>query len=315
MRLGMDQYFFVYGGLGLQRYMVSDKPRTDAFAAAIKEVVKDGDQVLDIGTGTGLLAILAARAGAEKVYGLDDSDIADVATKLVESNELTGTVDILKCNASDFDLENTMDVIVSEWLGHLAFAEAMLDDVILARDANLKPGGVMIPSEVEVLLAPVSCPELYDGQGPGFWREPIHGIDYSILEEMEQDQEISSQIAVPAESKLAEGQPMVSLDLTTASQEDPWRRGELEFTIERTARFDGFVGWFSIQLSPSVRLDTGPDSPLTHWRQIHFPFKPIDVEEGQVLTVRYELNRDEHDARAITLGLTVGDDCYCYRIG
>lgn len=311
----MDQYFHSYGGLGLQRYMVSDKPRTDAFAAAIKEVVKEGDEVLDVGTGTGLLAILAAKAGAKKVYALDDSDIAEVAKTLVERNGLTGAVDIIRCNASNFDLENTTDVIVSEWLGHLAFAEAMLDDVIAARDANLKPGGTMIPSAVDVLLAPVSCPELYDENGPGFWRDPIHGIDYSILEEIEQNQELSLQIQVPAESMLAEGQPMVSLDLATASSEDPWRSGEFEFKMARTARLDGFVGWFSTQLSPSVRLDTGPESPLTHWRQIHFPFKPIEVEKGQVLKVKYALDRSEHHPRAIDLGLTVGEVYFCYQIG
>lgn len=311
----MDHYFHSYGGLGLQRYMVSDKPRTDAFAAAISEVVQEGDEVIDVGTGTGLLAILAAKAGAKKVYGLDDSDIAEVATALVERNGLTDTVDIVRCNASNFDLENTTDVIVSEWLGHLAFAEAMLDDLIVARDANLKPGGTMVPSEVDVLLAPVSCPELYNKEGPGFWREPIHGIDYSILEEMEQNQELSLQIQVPAESMLAVGQAMVSLDLATASSEDPWERGELEFEIQRTARLDGFVGWFSIQLSPSVRLDTGPNSPLTHWRQIHFPFKPMDVEKGQILKVKYILDRSEDHSRAIIVDLSVGVDHYCYQVG
>lgn len=311
----MEKYFQIYGGLGLQRYMVSDKPRTDAFAAAIKEVVKEGDEVLDLGTGTGLLALLAAKAGARKVYGLDDSDVAEIATKLVDSNGLTGAVDIIRCNANDFDLGNTMDVIVSEWLGHLAFAEAMYDDVIGARNTNLKPGGVMIPAAVDVLLAPIACPELYEGQGPGFWREPIHGIDYSSLEAMELDQQFSWQIPVPAESKLAEGQPMVSLDMASAEREDPWRRGELEFTMGRKERLDGFVGWFAIQLSPSVRLDTGPDSPLTHWRQIHFPFQPIEVEEGQALTVKYELTRAESDPRAIELTLTVGDTVFNYIVG
>ncbi len=311
----MDHYFHSYGGLGLQRYMVSDKPRTDAFAAAIKEVVREGDEVIDVGTGTGLLAILAAKAGAKKVYGLDDSDIAEVAKTLVKRNGMTETVDIVRCNASNFDLENTTDVIVSEWLGHLAFAEAMLDDLIVAREANLKPGGTMIPSEVDVLLAPVSCPELYNREGPGFWREPIHGIDYSILEEMEQNQELSLQIQVPADSMLSDGQPMVSLDLATASSEDPWERGELQFEIGRTARLDGFVGWFSIQLSPSVRLDTGPHFPLTHWRQIHFPFKPFDVEKGQTLKVKYTLDRSEHHPRAIVVDLAVGDSRYCYQVG
>ena len=311
----MDHYFESYGGLGLQRYMVSDKPRTDSFAAAIKEVVQEGDEVIDVGTGTGLLAILAAKAGAKKVYGLDESDIAEVAKTLVERNGLTDVVDIVRCNASNFDLGNTTDVIVSEWLGLLAFAEAMLDDLIVARDANLKPGGTMIPSEVDVLLAPVSCPDLYNREGPGFWREPIHGIDYSILEELEQNQELSLQIRLPAESMLAKGQPMVSLNLATASSEDPWERGELEFQMERGARLDGFVGWFSMQLSPSVRLDTGPDSPLTHWLQIHFPFKPFNVEAGQILKVRYTLDRSEEYTRAILLDLAVGENRYCYQVG
>ena len=311
----MDHYFDSYGGLGLQRYMVSDKPRTDSFAAAIKEVVQEGDEVIDVGTGTGLLAILAAKAGAKKVYGLDDSDIAEVAKTLVERNGLTDVVDIVRCNASNFDLGNTTDVIVSEWLGLLAFAEAMLDDLIVARDANLKPGGTMIPSEVDVLLAPVSCPDLYNREGPGFWRETIHGIDYAILEELEQNQELSLQIRVPAESMLAKGQPMVSLNMATASSEDPWERGELKFQMERGARLDGFVGWFSMQLSPSVRLDTGPDSPLTHWRQIHFPFKPFNVEAGQILNVRYALDRSEQNSRAILLDLAVGENRYCYQVG
>tara|TARA_B100000900_G_scaffold379447_1_gene364349 strand:+ start:1383 stop:2318 length:936 start_codon:yes stop_codon:yes gene_type:complete len=311
----MDHYFHSYGGLGLQRYMVSDKPRTDSFAAAIKEVVQEGDEVIDVGTGTGLLAILAAKVGAKKVYGLDDSDIAEVAKTLVERNGLTDVVDIVRCNASDFDLGNTTDVIVSEWLGLLAFAEAMLDDLIVARDANLKPGGTMIPSEVDVLLAPVSCPDLYNQEGPGFWREPIHGIDYAILEELEQNQGLSQQIRVSAESMLAKGQPMVSLNLATASSEDPWERGELEFRMERSARLDGFVGWFSMQLSPSVRLDTGPDSPLTHWRQIHFPFKPFNVEARQTLKVSYTLDRSEQHSRAILLDLAVGENRYCYQVG
>ena len=80
----MEYYFKRYGDLELQRRMVGDRPRTDAFAAAIAEVVRPGDAVLDVGTGTGILAMLAAKAGARKVYAVDQSDIADAAARLRE---------------------------------------------------------------------------------------------------------------------------------------------------------------------------------------------------------------------------------------
>jgi 16S rRNA G966 N2-methylase RsmD len=77
----VEYYFKRYGDLELQRRMVADRPRTDAFAAAIREVVRPTDVVLDVGTGTGILAMLAARAGARKVYAVDQSDIADAAAR------------------------------------------------------------------------------------------------------------------------------------------------------------------------------------------------------------------------------------------
>ena len=75
----VDNYYLKpYGDVELQRRMVSDRPRTDAFAAAIREVVKPGDVVLDVGTGTGILAMLAAKAGAREVHAIDATDIAAV---------------------------------------------------------------------------------------------------------------------------------------------------------------------------------------------------------------------------------------------
>ncbi len=88
----MDNYLKPYGDIELQRRMVSDRPRTNAFAAAIREVVQPGDVVLDVGTGTGILAMFAAKAGARKVYAIDATDIAEVATDLVKANGLSDQI-------------------------------------------------------------------------------------------------------------------------------------------------------------------------------------------------------------------------------
>src|SRR5688500_18130745 len=116
--------------------MVADRPRTDAFAAAIREVVRPTDVVLDVGTGTGILAMLAARAGARKVYAVDQSDIADAAARLVVENRLADRVEVIKGQASELQLPEKADVLISEWLGHVAFVEGMLPDVLSARNRN-----------------------------------------------------------------------------------------------------------------------------------------------------------------------------------
>ncbi len=311
----MDFYFDSYEDLSLQRFMVSDKPRTDAFAAAIAEVVKGGERVLDVGTGTGLLAMLAAKTGAGQVYGVDQASIADLAEKLVEENGLSEKVEIINGNAKNVKLSEPVDILVSEWLGHFAFSETMLDDVLIARDKNLKPSGTMLPSGVELKLAPINDPWLYEDSGPGFWNERVHGIDFSILESLELKQALAKKTIVPASSLLSAGASLFALDLAVAAREDPWQCGEVEFIIEKNGRLDGFVGWFVAQLSPNIVLDTGPAHEPTHWAQMHFPFTPREVRKGQILAVRFALDRHPYEGRSVELKLTVDDETFYYTVG
>lgn len=311
----MDFYFDTYSELSLQRFMVSDKPRTDAFAAAIDEVITGGERVLDIGTGTGLLALLAAKAGAKQVYALDQATVAEVARMTVEKNKLSDVIDVIHGNASDFQLAEPVDLIVSEWLGHFAFAEAMLDDVIACRDENLKPGGVMLPSDVKLFLAPLDSSLLYDEEGPGYWKEPVHGIDFAHLESLELEQAIAIKTIVMPEDLLAPAQAILSLDLATAGVDDPWASGELVFRAGRSGRLDGFAGWFTAQLSPSVLLDTGPEQPTTHWRQTYFPFPPMQIEKGQQIALRFALSKHPVEPRGLELKLSVGSIDFTYTVG
>jgi protein arginine N-methyltransferase 1 len=311
----MDFYFDSYGDLTLQRAMVSDQVRTDAFADAIAEVVKDGDRVLDVGTGTGLLAMLSAKAGAEKVYGIDQASVAELATKLVEHNGLSGKVEIIKGNAKNLQLAEKVDVLVSEWLGHFGFVETMLDDVIVARDKNLKPNGTMLPCGIELFMAPISVPWIYGESGPGFWDFPVHGIDYSPLEEMELKQAIAGKSVVPADALLSRGESLMAFDLKTVQRDDPWRSGDLEFVIEEDGRMDGFVGWFTSDLSPEVTLDTGPGSIPTHWGQTHLMFPPRDVKKGDALKAHFALNRHPFEERSLELKLTVDEETIHYTVG
>jgi hypothetical protein len=187
--------------------------------------------------------------------------------------------------------------------------------VIVCRDANLKPGGTMLPSGVELLIAPLDSTLLYDEEGPGFWRNSIHGIDFTHLEAAEVQQAIAVKTIIPPEDLLAPGKPILSLDLATAKVEDPWVSGEIEFIADRDGRLDGFAGWFVAQLSPSIALDTGPEQPFTHWKQTYFPFTPLYVDKGQRIKVTYALARHPVEQRSLEFKLTVDTESFTYFIG
>ncbi len=313
----MDNYLKPYGDIELQRRMVSDRYRTNTFAAAIREAVEPGDVVLDVGTGTGILAMLAAKAGARKVYAIDATDIAAVATDLVKANGLSGQVQVFHGRAGELQLAQKVDLIISEWLGNAAFAEGMLHAVLDARDHNLKATGRMLPSKVRLLIAPLDEPILYNTEGPGFWRDEIHDLDFSSLQEVELSQGRTIQIRVDPAAVLAPGQAFIELELLTASTEDVWFEGQLNFVPVRDGVLNGFGVWFEAELSPSVTLDTGPHNPETHWAQTYMSFSPRPVQAGELLKVSVDFSYDpDPDAvhREVDLRLAVGDDQLNYEI-
>ena len=313
----MDNYLKPYGDIELQRRMVSDRPRTNAFAAAIREVVQAGDVVLDVGTGTGILAMFAAKAGARKVYAIDATDISEIAADLIKVNGLSDQVQVLHGRAGELQLDEKVDVIISEWLGNAVFVEGMAHAVLDARDHNLAPTGRMLPSKVRVLIAPLDDPLLYNAEGPGFWRERIHDLDFSSLQEVELSQGRTMQIRVEPAGLLAPGQALLEIDLLTVTAEDLWSECDLEFVSLRDGVLNGFCVWFEAELAPSVLLDTGPDSPETHWSQTYMSFSPRPVRAGERMEVSVDFAYDPDPTairRYVDLHLGVGEHELSYVI-
>ncbi len=310
----MEYYFARYGDLELHRRMVADRWRTEAFARALRGAVRPGDHVLDVGTGTGILAMLAAQAGAEKVFAVEQSPIAQTAANLVKANGLQDRVKVLRGPASEVDLDEPVDVLVSEWLGHMAFVENMLDDVLAARDRNLASDGRMLPVDVDLKLAPIGDPVLFHQFGPGFWRRSIEGLDFSSLERLELEQGRALQTRVEASTLLAEPASLVRLDLKTCERNDPFGTGKLTFEIIRDGVVDGFAGWFSTTLAENVILDTGPRQPETHWSQTYFAFEPFPVDAGEELEIEFGLARDPEEPRHLKVTLHVEGDGRTYTV-
>ena len=202
--------------------MLHDARRTGDYLAAIGKAVRPGDVVLDIGTGSGVLAIAAARAGARHVYAVEASDIAEVAARVFAANQVQDRVTLIPGWSRTIDLPEPADVLVSEIIGNEPFEEEILETTLDARRRLLKPGARLIPNALTLLVRPLLLPEVEARQralgreAVERWRR-LYGIDFEPL----LGAAIPGPVNVPTEAEVAAawsavGPPatLVALDLT-----------------------------------------------------------------------------------------------------
>ncbi|GAY46970.1 hypothetical protein CUMW_101030 [Citrus unshiu] len=118
-------YFHSYAHVGIHEEMIKDRVRTETYRAAIMQNQSfiEGKVVVDVGCGTGILSIFCAQAGAKRVYAVDASDIAVQANEVVKANNLTDKVIVLHGRVEDVEIDEEVDVIISEWMGYMLLYE------------------------------------------------------------------------------------------------------------------------------------------------------------------------------------------------
>lgn len=263
--------------------MLQDKVRVSAYRQAIFETVKDGDVVVDLGSGTGILGFFACQAKAKRVYAIEQSDTIEWGQKLCAANGFQDRMVFIKGNSASIVLPEKADVIVSEMLGHFCLEENLTRFVVDARERLLKPGGLLVPSRAEMFIAPFEAFDAYD-EHVEFWKRSIEGLDYSLVRPAATNRRYI--LLIPPNGILAAPICVKDLDFYSV-QGDVTLDREATFVIERNGILHGIVGWFEVQLSPNVRLATGPASQPTHWKQTLFPIaERVRVVEGDSVIAR-----------------------------
>ena len=115
--------------------------------------------VMDVGAGTGILSLFAAKAGAKKVYAIEPSQMHKLARKIVEENHLSATISVINKKVEDLILNEDVpqvDIIISEWMGYCLLYEGMLDSVLYARDHYLVKGGLIFPERARIYVAGIN---------------------------------------------------------------------------------------------------------------------------------------------------------------
>lgn len=158
VRENHDYYFGSYSHFYIHEEMLKDTVRTLAYQRAIEGNPEDFKDkiVLDIGAGTGILSIFAARSGAKHVYAIENADIAHFAKEIIKQNGLQDKITVIKGKMEEIELPvKEVDIIISEWMGYFLLYESMLDSVLWARDKYLAKGGKMLPDKAQIYVAAI----------------------------------------------------------------------------------------------------------------------------------------------------------------
>jgi SAM-dependent methyltransferase len=280
----------------LHTRMLNDQPRTRRFMQAIAQVVRPDDVVVDLGTGTGILAMAAARAGARKVYAIEAGPVAKVAQKLFAANGLADRIELVEGFSTDIDLPERADVLVTETFGNSPLSEEVLEIVVDARKRLLKPDARIVPGSVRVFGTPVTVPAeersqyLFTPDRLQRWGE-WYGIDFTPLGSVDRNALLTHWLdtrQVAGWHPVAATAPLADIDLT--SLDGAKISGSADVPVQKNGVLSGVAIHFDLQLSPSVTHTTDPRTaaPDNHWTvPIYFFVEPMDVRRGDVLQLTY----------------------------
>jgi type I protein arginine methyltransferase len=270
-----------YDTFQLHVMMLRDRVRTEAFARAIQALVKPGDRVLDFGCGTGVLSVFAERAGAAHVYALERSRMLGAARRVFAANSCT-RIEPIAGDGATVELPGPVDVIVSEWMGHFVFAEALMFEPLLRlRDTYLRPGGRMIPARCTFHATLVTDPTPFEELA--CLRARPYGIDFAEVAEAPLFQ--SHMIAFRRDQLMPQSVQIGALEMHSVRCLPDAMRGTIECDADRLTY--GLCGWFAAELgAQDPPLSTGPFDPPTCWVQLFFPFeRPLPVRAGEPATL------------------------------
>jgi len=278
-----ESYSGSYHDVETHKKMLQDVTRTEAYERALRHFVKPGCSVMDFGCGTGVLSIFASRFGAKKVYAIDRSIYIQTAFEIARNNNIKN-IDFYHCDDREImeDLDATVDILVSEWMGHFLFYEAMLTPLLHVRDKFLAKGGMMIPGAVSLYAGLVTDKCLYEDAS--FLMQKPYNINFAPIADTPLYQPTLE--VLTSEQMLDTVVNLGTIDLNTVTLEEVPKQYKAKVIPNENATIYGISGWFSADLAPNIILGTGPDDPSTHWMQIYFPFsKPFEVKENEELTV------------------------------
>jgi predicted O-methyltransferase YrrM len=266
--------------------MIADRLRMDAYAQALRQAIKPTSAVLDIGTGTGVFALLACQMGARKVYAIEPDDSIQLARQIAADNGLADRIEFIQDKSLRTTLPERADIIVSDLRGVLPWFQQNILSIIDARERLLAPEGVLIPRCDILWAGVVEAPDIYTD-----YTTPWLKNDYDL--DMQPARAIVTntwrKCRVKPDQLLTEPQCLAKLDYRDIKSSD--LKEQIKLTAERSGTAHGLCVWFDAILDDGIGFSNAPGAPELIYGSGFFPFAdPVMLVTGDTVSVAVQAN-------------------------
>lgn len=273
------------------RTLIADAVRNEALFAALRELITPGETtVADIGAGTGLLGLMAAKLGAKDVFLYETAEVAKVAAQILKANKARN-IHLFPCHSTEMENPPRVDLVVSETLGNYALEENIIATMHDARRRHLRRGGRLIPAAIEQSVCPVVSDRIH--REFEAWDSAAPGLDLSAAKRMSLNN-VYVRTLTPEELFEEGRSPRVwdGIDLTSDKRSS--RRGGARWPVTTNITIHGFAVWWTCTLTGGISLSTAPGSPPTHWEQLYFPLPAaLKLMAGEVVEIEIRSKSSE----------------------
>ncbi len=258
------------------------RPRVAAYTEAMRRAIRPGDVVIDVGTGTGFFALVAAKLGAKKVYAIEGlAHAAQLAKTTVRDNGFSDVIEVVHGLSTELELAEKADVVVADLRGKLPLFGANVPSMLDARVRLLKPEGRLLPKRDLVYVSAFESDALYTYllggyDQPGY---DLRACRAAVTQGMLNDDERP----LTPEQLIAEPALLFSVEYGTSPDR---YKGKVTLSARRPATVHGLVLWFDAEIDDEAIFSNAPGESVDVYGRVVFAWDvPLAVLPGETLDV------------------------------